>query len=127
MGYFTRDKQELAKKNPSYVTWNAENSVGMIWLVNSMEEDISSNYMFYPTAKELQDNVNQIYSDLGNQSQIYELTIKFGELHEGDDSVTKYFNSLKRLCQDLDMFNNYEWKSTEDCNHNKKIVKDHCI
>jgi len=25
------------------------------------------------------------------------------------------------------MFNDYEWKSTEDCNHNRKMVEDHCI
>ena len=65
--------------------------------LNSMKEDISSNYMCYPTSKELWDNVSQMYSDLGNQSQIFELTIKLGEIRQGDNSVTKYFNSLKRL------------------------------
>ena len=52
----------------------------MTWLVNSMEEDISSNYMFYPTAQELWENVNQMYSDLGNQSQIFQLILKLGEM-----------------------------------------------
>lgn len=28
-----------------YTTWDAENSMVMTWLVNSMEEDISSNYI----------------------------------------------------------------------------------
>ncbi|CAL5419903.1 unnamed protein product [Camellia sinensis] len=55
------------------------------------------------------------------------LTIKLGEIRRGEDNVTKYFNSLKRLLQDLDMFNDYEWKSTEDCNHNRKMVEDHHI
>ena len=64
------DKKEPAKEDPSYATWDAENSMLMTWLVKSMEEDISSNYMCYPTAKELWDNVNQMYSYLGNQSQI---------------------------------------------------------
>ena len=77
----------------------------MTWLVNSMEEDISSNYMCYPTAKELWDNITQMYSDLGNQSQINELTIKLGAIRKGEDNVTEYFNSLTRLWQDLDMFN----------------------
>jgi hypothetical protein len=52
----------------------------MTWLVNSMEEDISSNYMCYPMAQELWENVKQMYSDLGNQSQIFELTLKLGEM-----------------------------------------------
>lgn len=38
-----------------------------------------------------------------------------------------YFNSLKRLWQDLDLFNDYEWKSPNDCNHNQKVVEDHRI
>lgn len=42
---------------------------------NSMDEDISSNYMCYPTAKELYDNVNQMYFDLG-------------KVWQGNDSVT---------------------------------------
>ncbi|RVW59122.1 hypothetical protein CK203_104542 [Vitis vinifera] len=83
----------------------------MTWLVNSMEEDISSNYMCYPTAQELWENVNQMYSNLGNQSQIFELTLKLGEIQQGEDNVTKYFNSLKRIWQDLDLINTYEWKS----------------
>ncbi|KAL5741940.1 hypothetical protein ACOSP7_028672 [Xanthoceras sorbifolium] len=99
----------------------------MTWLVNSMTEDISGNYMCYSTAKELWDNVNQMYSDLGNQSQVYELTLKLGDIRQGNDNVTKYFNSLKRLWQDLDLFNYYEWKSIEDANYNKKTVEAHRI
>ena len=67
-----------------------------------------------------------MYSDLGNLSQIYELTTKLGELRQGED-ITKYFISLKRLWQDLDLFNDYEWKSTAHYNHNKKMVEDYCV
>ena len=124
IGYITGDKKAPAANDPMFDKWDAENSMVMTWLVNSMEEDISSNYMCYTTAQELWDNVSQMYSDLGNQSQVFELTLKLGEIRQGDDSVTKYFNSLKRLWQDLDIFNTYEWKSVDDCNHHKKIVED---
>jgi len=124
IGYITGDKKAPAVNDPLFDSWDAENSMIMTWLVNSMEEDISSNYMCYPTAQELWDNVSQMYSDLGNQSQVFELTLKLGEIRQGDDSVTKYFNSLKRLWQDLDIFNTYEWKSVDDCNHHKKTVED---
>ena len=92
-----------------------------------MDEDISSNYMCYSTAKELWDNVNQMYSDLGNQSQVYELTLKLGEIRQEEDLVTKYFNSLKHLWLYLDLFNDYEWKSIEDATHNKRIIEAHHI
>ena len=36
--------------------------------------------------------------------------------------MTKYFNSLKRIWQDMDLFNDYEWKSPENCNYYKNMV-----
>ena len=113
MAYLTGEKTAPAKDDPAYATWDAENSMVMTWLVNSMEEDINSNHICYPTAQELWENVNQMYLDVGNQSQIFELTLKLGEMCQGDDSVTKYFNSLKRVWQDLDHstpMNGNRWK-----------------
>ena len=62
-----------------------------------------------------------MYSDLGNQSQIYELQLKLGNIGHGENSVTKYFNVLGDLWQDLDLFNDYEWKNMDDCNYFKKM------
>ena len=95
----------------------------MAWLVNSMDEDIASNYMNYTTTKELWDNIHQMYSDLENPSQVYELQLQLGEIHQKDDNVIKYFHMLKRLWQDLDLFKTYEWKSPEDYNHHRKMVE----
>ena len=66
--YLTRDKKAPATTDPMFATWDAENSMVMAWLVNSMDDDISSNYMCYPTAKELWENLNQMYFNFGNQS-----------------------------------------------------------
>ncbi|XP_071912178.1 uncharacterized protein [Coffea arabica] len=67
---------------------------------------------------------SMMYSDLGNQSRIFELTLKIGNLRQGADTVTKNFNSLKRIWQDLNLFNSHEWKSTENFRHHKKTVED---
>ncbi|KAA8547121.1 hypothetical protein F0562_003549 [Nyssa sinensis] len=123
IGYLTGEAKEPEKTNPSYAIWDAENSMVMAWLVNAMDEEISANYMCYSTAKELWDNVSQMYSDLGNYSQIYELQQKISNTYQGDGSVTRYFNVLKGLWQDLDLFNDYEWKNPADCSHNKKMVE----
>ncbi|KAG6701893.1 hypothetical protein I3842_07G008300 [Carya illinoinensis] len=123
IGYLTGETKATDKADLSYAIWDAENSMIMAWLVNAMDEDISANYMCYPIAKELWDNVSQMYSDLGNYSQIYELQQKIGKNQQGEDSVTKYFNVLKGQWQDLDLFNDYDWKSLDDCNYNKKMVE----
>ena len=117
IGYLTGTTSAPDSKDPLYDIWDVENSMVMMWLVNSMEEEISSNYMCFSTAKELWDEITAMYSDLGNQSQIYELNLKLGEIWQGSDTVAIYFNSLKRIWQDLDLFNTYEWKNTEDCKY----------
>ncbi|KAH9697911.1 retrovirus-related pol polyprotein from transposon RE1 [Citrus sinensis] len=127
IGYLTRDVKAPEIFDPSYGVWDAENSMIMAWLVNSMDEDIGANYMCYSTAKELWDNVSQMYSDYGNQSQIYELQLALGDIRQGDYSITKYFNTLKRLWQDLDLFNDYEWENMEDFKHHKQTVNNERI
>ena len=64
-----------------------------------------------------------MYSNLVNQSQIYELQLKLGDICQGENLVTKYFNVLGGLWQDLDLFNDYEWKNMDDCNYFKMMVE----
>ena len=40
MGYLTGEKKAPEVDDPNYAIWDAENSMVMTWLVNSMEEDI---------------------------------------------------------------------------------------
>ncbi|TXG53212.1 hypothetical protein EZV62_022381 [Acer yangbiense] len=92
IGYLTSEKAKPDAKDNAHVTWDAENSMVMTWLVNAMEEDISANYLGYSNAKDMWDNLNQMYSDLGNQYQ------------------------------DLDMLNEYKWKDPEDGAQYQKLL-----
>ncbi|KAL5820794.1 hypothetical protein ACOSQ3_022676 [Xanthoceras sorbifolium] len=121
--YLTGKKTAPAKEDSSYATWEAENFMVMSWLVNSMEEDIAANYLGHPTAKAMWNNLSQMYSDLGNQSQIYEIELKIGETKQGTESVTKYFSGLKRLWQDLDMFFDHKWKDAADGVYFQKVLE----
>ena len=122
IGYLIGDTKEATKTDLSYAAWDAENSMIMTRLVNSIEDEICLNYMCYPTTKALWDII-KMHSNLRNQSQIYELQLKLGDICQGENSITKYFNVLKGLWQDLDLFNDYEWKITDDCNYFKKMVE----
>ena len=68
IGYITGEVTAPATNDPNYVVWDAENSMIMTWLVNSMDDEIGPNYLCYPTVKDLWDNVSHMYSDLGHQS-----------------------------------------------------------
>ena len=41
--------------------------------------------------------------------------------------MTQYFHSLKEIWQDLDLFDSYRWKSTNDQKHYRKTVEHVCI
>ena len=48
----------MKKPNPgnlSFPTWDAQNSMVMMWIVNSMKEDIKDSYWYYSTAKDMWD------------------------------------------------------------------------
>ncbi|TXG60001.1 hypothetical protein EZV62_014574 [Acer yangbiense] len=81
--YLTGDKIEPPITNAQHAVWDSENSMVMSWLVNSMEEVISANYLGFSTAKEMWTSLEQMYSDMGNQSQIYKLELKIGSTQAG--------------------------------------------
>lgn len=58
-----------------FKTLDAENSMVMVWLVNSMDPEIGQTYLFLLTAKEMWDAINKTLSDLGNSTQVYEIKI----------------------------------------------------
>ncbi|KAI5448575.1 hypothetical protein KIW84_015834 [Lathyrus oleraceus] len=94
IGYIIGDKKQPDKADADYDTWDVENSMVMTWLVNSMDEEICANYLCKDTAKELWEGVSQMYYDLENQSQIYELTLKLGEIRQ-DEGLNANFDEVR--------------------------------
>ncbi|KAK3226014.1 hypothetical protein Dsin_005876 [Dipteronia sinensis] len=123
IGYLTGDKTEPHITDAQHVVWDAKNSMVMSWLVNSMEEVISANYLGFSTTKEMWTSLKQMYSDLGDQSQIYELELKIGSTKQGTNSATIYFASLTRLWQDLDMFYDHKLKDLGDGVYFQKVTE----
>ncbi|KAH9677444.1 retrotran gag 3 domain-containing protein [Citrus sinensis] len=122
LGYLLGQKQRPDENDPAFQTWDAENSIVMAWLVNSMEPNIGQTYLFYQTAAELWEAVKETYSDLENSSQLFELRNMARNLKQGDMDVTHYFNSLKNLWQELALFNECEWRCIDDGARYKKLV-----
>ncbi|KAK3002631.1 hypothetical protein RJ639_020472 [Escallonia herrerae] len=83
------------------------------WLINSMESHISQTYLFLRTAKAIWDAVHKNYFDLGNASQVFETKNKLKEMHQGKLGVTKYYNELQTLWQELDMHYEADWGDLE--------------
>jgi hypothetical protein len=71
-------------------------------LINSMEPTIEKPYLFLPTAKDVWEAVRDLYLDLENSSQIFELKTRLWKSKQNDRDVTTYYNELVTLWQELD-------------------------
>ncbi|XP_061371198.1 uncharacterized protein LOC133313812 [Gastrolobium bilobum] len=64
MGYLEGRIKKPTENSPDYDDWEINNSLVIAWLTNSMEPQIGQTYLFFDTAKEIWDAVQQNYSDL---------------------------------------------------------------
>ena len=66
----------------------------MTWLLNSLEEKISSSVMFLPAAKEMWDTLKVMYGN-ENPSRVFEIYEHLFELKQGTDPYLSSMVSLK--------------------------------
>ncbi|KAH7573345.1 hypothetical protein JRO89_XS03G0126300 [Xanthoceras sorbifolium] len=67
--YLTGEIQESAKADKRYRHWKTENNLVMSWLLNSINADISENFLLYETAKEIWDAVHETFSTHDNTAE----------------------------------------------------------
>lgn len=106
-------------------TWEAKNSTIIAWLINSMEPRIGKTYLFYKTTKEIGDSVQEMYSDLKNSSQCFEIRSAIKKTKQGNLSVIDYFNILVELWHEMNLFYTINWECLADSTkYNKMVEKD---
>lgn len=71
-----------SENDPKYEEWDDEDSLIMKWIWNSVTPEISKKYMFFPTARDLWDNVHQTYS-MKQDTTCYELKTKIFSTNQG--------------------------------------------
>ena len=102
MGHLTREISKHATGDPNLKKWQSKNSLVIAWLINSMEPAIGKPHLFLPTAKDVWEAVRDLYSDLENSSQIFELKTRLWKSKQNDRDVTTYYNELVTLWQEID-------------------------
>ena len=108
-------------EDPKYKVWKTKNSMVMLWLKNSMTNEIGEDFMLYQTAKEIWDVAKESYSDKDNTSKLFEIKGGLNDLKPGDLSVTQYFNTLNKQWQRLDLYDELKLRCAE-CNLKYKRI-----
>ena len=111
-GYLDGSIPQPASTDPSYSTWDIHNSMFMTWLIHYMKDNIGEVYLLYPTVKAIWDVVSLAYSNLTDSSQMFFLRNRARNLRQ--DDVTQYFSALRKLWQELNLFNQVEWSNKSD-------------
>ncbi|XP_043697036.1 uncharacterized protein LOC122647788 [Telopea speciosissima] len=93
-----------ASTDDNYEDWKAENATLLNWLWNSMEPSIASNMMFHKTAMGVWEELRESYSQDTYLSWIYDLYEKFFSLKQEGKSLGKYYNSLKGMWEELNVY-----------------------
>ena len=73
IGYLDGSIPQSKPGDSQYPSWDIQNSMVMLWLINSMEDLIVEIYVLYPTAKAIWDVVRLAYSDLEYSLQTFDL------------------------------------------------------
>ena len=98
-----------------FKTWKLENSMVISCLINSMTNEISEDFMFYETTKEVSDAAKETYLDKENTSELFEVKGILNDLKREEFRVTQHFNALNRCWQHLDLFDENKLGCPECC------------
>jgi hypothetical protein len=103
------------KDDPGFKVWDIEDAIIITWLLNSMTQEIGRNCIFFSTAKEIWEHLQQIYFVKQNIPACYELENRIMNTKQGVHSVIDYYLNLNGLWNELDQYNkNFKMECHED-------------
>ena len=98
---FVNGKISMPKvDSPLYEDWESCNTMVLSWLINSMHVDVSSNIMYYETAREMWLELKHLFSQ-GNGRKIYNLQREISHISQNHMKVSEYYTKFKRLWDQL--------------------------
>ncbi|KAK3417008.1 hypothetical protein EUGRSUZ_H02766 [Eucalyptus grandis] len=99
-----------------FQTWDEEDSSIMSSLWSSMQPEISKNYIFLSTAKDIWEAVCQSHSKVQDVGVIYELKMKASTTKQDNHSVMEYYDLMRGIWLEIDHNLNIQMRCPEDTN-----------
>nr|QIA97902.1 hypothetical protein AP_R.00g000020-v1.0.a3 [Amaranthus palmeri] len=73
--------------DPTYNQWSRNDSIVISWILENIDPDLVSQYLDYPTAKNLWRGIETVYSSGRDGLQIFYLTVKTNKIQQGKDTL----------------------------------------
>ncbi|GFS34379.1 hypothetical protein Acr_00g0033690 [Actinidia rufa] len=83
LGYINEEFPQPQETDPGCKKWRIENVGVKGWLINSMDPSLIGNFIRFPTAKAVWDNIATTYFDGTDTSQVYGLKRQVMRLKQG--------------------------------------------
>ena len=87
---------------PEYQKWQEADSVVITWIIENIESDLVTEYLDYPTARELWKGIEATYSSGQDQLQVYDLPVRGYNIKQGGLSIEKFYNTLQAIWKEVD-------------------------
>ncbi|KAK2970425.1 hypothetical protein RJ640_016279 [Escallonia rubra] len=84
--YLTSAASSPRKDDPSFRMWKTENNMVMSSLINTMDNEIGQNFLFYDTACEIWMAAKETYSDNDNREELFDIKGALHDLRQGEMS-----------------------------------------
>ena len=108
--------------DPTYQKWQESDSIVITWLIENIEPELITQYLDYPTARELWKGIESTYHSERDQLQVYDLTVKGYSIKQGSMTIERFYNTLQTIWKEIDRRMPNPMTCSEDITiHNKFI------
>ena len=101
LGYINGDFPQPEPAAP-FRRWRTKNFVVKGWLIGSMNPSLVSNFIRFPTAKQVWDSIATTYFDGTDASQVYDLKRRVTRMKQSGESIETYYNCLQGVWREID-------------------------
>lgn len=95
-GFITRACTKYSFKKELYEQWEICNTIVLVWIMNTICEELLSGIMYSASAFEVWHNLKKRF-DKVNHIRIYQFHREFNTFSQGTDSILTYFTKLISL------------------------------
>ena len=113
-GFLTREALRLPPGDDLERFWRGEDSFIRSMLINSMKPQIGKPLLYRTTVKDLWDTIHKLYLKRHNASHLYTRRKQVHDCKQGTLDVTSYFNKNSLLWQEMDLWTETIWDTSND-------------
>jgi len=105
LGHINGQIKAPPERDAKFDEWQANDSLVMSWIFNSMESQVYEIFAYSPTALILWESLNKMYGQAHNASRVFELQQEIANSKgEPSQSFTNHLGNMKRRWDELCLY-----------------------